>query len=476
MTQPPSGPPPTPAVPPVPASRQAPRSGASVAVPGPPRRTAWAEGVDRLRAAAVTEPGRLRIIGAVLVALVLAFGAVTAWQVSDRAAAAEAVVARSQPLSADAASLYRCLADADTTAAGAFLAGGDEPPELRERYERDIRTASLLLTRAAANSDASDPGYAEIVKLNRELPVYTGLVETARANNRQGLPLGGAYLRHAGERMREELLPAAEALHRFETARLREDHGAARSRPVLALLTGVVALAALGWAQRRHHLRTNRVFNLGLLAATVATATTLLWLIAAHGLARSGLDDSDRYGARSLQVLNEAWTGVLRARGDENMTLVARGGGAEYEESYQAGMREVAGDPVAGERDGTGLLARALALADDAEGRTPVRDALRATDRWREHHATARALENDGRYDDAVALVVGPGRDTARSAFDAVEAGLAEAVEHEQREFERAAERGRDALDGLPAGAGALAVLGAVGVVLGIGRRLSEYR
>lgn len=463
MTHPPSVPPPPSAAPP------------ASAVPGPPRRTAWAEGVDRLRAAAVTEPGRLRIIGAALAALVLAFGAVTAWQTADRAGAADAVVRRSQPLSADAASIYRSLADADTTAASAFLAGGEEPPELRERYERDIRTASRLLAEAAANTGGPGRGRDEITELNELLPVYTGLVETARANNRQGLPLGGAYLRHAGVQMRERLLPAAEALYRAETARLGEDHRAARARPVPALLTGVVALAALGWAQRRHYLRTNRVFSPGLLAATAATAAALLWLAAGHGLARSHLGDSDRYGARSLQVLNEAWAGALRARGDESMTLVARGGGAAYEESFRAGMRRLAGDGPGGGRGG-GQLAKALALADDEAGRAPVEDAVRAAADWRAHHATARELENGGRYDDAVALVIGPGEDTARSAFDAVDTGLAEAVRHEQREFERAAARGRDALGGLPAGAGTLAVLGAAGVVLGIGRRLSEYR
>ncbi len=48
--------------------------------PPPPeaRRTAFAEGADRLRRAATTEPGRLRIIGALLAVLVVAFGAVTA--------------------------------------------------------------------------------------------------------------------------------------------------------------------------------------------------------------------------------------------------------------------------------------------------------------------------------------------------------------------------------------------------------------
>ncbi|GAA3063737.1 hypothetical protein GCM10020000_53990 [Streptomyces olivoverticillatus] len=93
-------------------------------------------------------------------------------------------------------------------------------------------------------------------------------METARANNRQGLPLGGAYLRYASDRMREELLPAARALYETETGRLGHDYDDAESWPWAALATGVVALGALGWAQRRNYLRTNRVFNHGLLTAT----------------------------------------------------------------------------------------------------------------------------------------------------------------------------------------------------------------
>ncbi len=85
--------------------------------PTEPRRTAFAEGFDQLRAAATTEPGRLRIIGALLAALVVAFGAVTAWQMTDRSSAADDVVNRSQPLSSDAADIYRSLADANTAAA-----------------------------------------------------------------------------------------------------------------------------------------------------------------------------------------------------------------------------------------------------------------------------------------------------------------------------------------------------------------------
>ncbi|MER0479935.1 hypothetical protein ABR737_16580 [Streptomyces sp. Edi2] len=445
------------------------------------RRTAWAEGLDELRAAATTEPGRLRVIGAVLALLVVLFGAVTAWQAADRAAAADDVVERSQPLSADAASIYRSLADADTTAAAGFLAGAKETRATRDRYAADISTASALLVKAAANSSGPSGAGAQIAKLNSGLPRYTGLVETARANNRQGLPLGGAYLRYANEQMRTELLPAARALYDAQTDRLTADYGAAGARPWYAVAAGVVALAALGWAQRRHYRRTNRVFNRGLLAATAASVVVLVWLVAGHSVARTGLTGSYEHGARSLRVLNEARIDALQARADENLTLVARGAVLTHgqEDFYEAGFRSrmayLAGGGGPGAASAKSRLGAALALADDEAGRRPVRAALTGVRQWQARHGKARTADEKGDYPQALAKVIGPDGSTGES-FDRVAAGLQQALVHEQAEFRSAADAGRRALDGLPVGAGLLAASAAVGAVLGIGRRLAEYR
>lgn len=469
MTHPPTAPPATP--PAVPAVAPPAPPPPAPAPPQPPRRTAWAEGFARLRAGSRTEPGRLRIIGALLAGLLLLFGAVTAWEVGDRGAAASALIDTSHPLSADAAAIYRSLADANTTAAEGFLSGGSEPRPVRELYEKHIRTAAELLSAAAANSAGSAEAQRHIAVLTEHLPVYTGLVETARTNNRQGLPLGGAYLRYADEQMQQVLLPAAEALYELERERFQQDLSRARAWPWAALAAGVLALGALGWAQRRHYLRTNRVFNQGLLAATAAAGVLLLWLAGAHAAAAGSLGTAEREGARSLHVLNEAWTGALKAHGDEYLTLVARGAGQEFAESFREHMRRVAGP----EEKPAGLLGDALALADHEAGRAPVERAIDRTAQWRERHAAAMAAEAAGDYDTAVLRVIGA-EDSSRESFDQVTESLAEAVGQEERQFERAAGRGRSALTGLAAGAGALALLAAAGAVLGIGRRLAEYR
>ncbi|MFJ2869279.1 hypothetical protein [Streptomyces sp. NPDC087298] len=441
------------------------------AVPDPPRRGALSVTTDKVRAAATTEPGRLQIIGAVLALLVVAFGAVTAFEIADRASAADDVVGRSQPLSADAAAVYRSLADADTAAASGFLAGAQEPRDIHDRYEKDIREASRLLVKAAANTDASTESGREITTLNEELPRYTGLIERARANNRQGLPLGGAYIRYANQRMSKVLLPAAERLYAAETGRLGEDSDAARARPFFSLALGVVALAALFWAQRRNYRRTNRVFNHGLLVATAASTVVLLWLAVGHTVARSELHGADVNGQQSLDVLNHARIDSLKARANENLTLVARGAvltadgrNDKYETDYNADMKAL------GEE-----LKKAGRLADDTPGSDPVAKAVDAVSEWQGRHRTARTADDGGDYEGARAQIIGP-EDSTGESFERVDDALERALAHEQDEFTRAAKDGRGALGGLPIGAAALAALGAVAAIVGVNRRLSEYR
>ncbi|MFE1285293.1 hypothetical protein [Streptomyces sp. NPDC058751] len=441
-----------------------------------PRRTAWAEGVDRLRAAATTEPGRLRIIGAVLALLVVAFGAVTAWQMTERSAAADNVLHGSQPLSASAADIYRSLADANTAASSGFLAGGQESKEIRERYEEDIRTAAAKLITAANSSEPGSPSARTISRLNELLPQYKGLIERARANNRQGYPLGGAYLRYANDKMQNEMLPKAEQLYRSENRRLNADYADAKPYPWAAIALGLVALGALAWAQRRNYLRTNRVLNRGMAAATGASLAVLLWLTVGHTVARSGLNESYDHGVRSLNVLHAAQIASLKARGNENLTLVSRGA----ETKVLADKRTVDLYDYDFERDMkalTGRLAAAADLANDRSGEKPVQDANAAMEVWKQRHAEAREADNDGDYQLALDRVIGSAdKKPTGECFDVVDENLTLALTHEENEFQQAAENGLGAMTGLPVGAAVLAVLAAAGAVFGIGRRLSEYR
>jgi len=446
-------------------------SGAAVAVPAQRGAVALPEAVGRLRQAAGTPPGRLRLAGAVLAALALLFGLVAAWQASGRAEAAGQVASHSGPLSQDAAEIYRSLADADTTAAGGFLLAGDEPAAVRQRYEQDLATASRLLAQAAARTTASSDAQHWVSELNQQLPRYAGLVETARADARQGLPLGGAYLRHASRLMQDEILPNAQKLTDAESRQLTADYDDAKSYPWVALLLGLLALGALARYQVLLFRRTNRVFNRGLVAASAAMLVAVGWL--AVGTVSNGADLSGSWsrGARPLHDLNQARIEALQAHAAENLNLVARGGSEAYTARWSEVMKDLAGPT---RRPYSLSWAAAVAPASASE---PMLAAQQQFATWQARHQAAADKEGAGDYDGAQRATLSPGgTDTAEAAFAAMDRELALAAEREKAEFKAATGGVAGSFDVLAVGAGVLAVLAAAGTVRGIGRRLAEYR
>ncbi|MFJ1754468.1 hypothetical protein [Kitasatospora sp. NPDC088134] len=428
--------------------------------------------VARLRAAGRTPPGRLRAAAAVLVALVLLFGAAGLWQSANRSAASGGLVSRSEPLSQDAAEIYRSLADADTTAAAGFLLAGQEPPALRKRYQDDLATAARLISEAAART-GSTGGDAQLrlAELNQQLPRYAGLVDTARAANREGLPLGGAYLRYASGLMQQTILPAAQKLADSEAAALDEEYDRAAAAPWLALSLGVLALAALARYQVLLFRRTNRVFNPGLLAASLAVLTALVWLGAGAAVAGGSLDDARAQGIDPLRRLNQVRVEALQAHTAENLNLVSRGATDAYTQRWDQLSKALAGP--AGQ-DGS---VAGLSQSPPAPAKDQLADARKAFGDWQDRHAKAAGKDAEGDYEAALGLTLAPdGGDTADTAFGAAEQKWAAAEQSEQGAFEAAA-GGVDTVLAVQAAAVALlAALAAAGTVRGIGRRLAEYR
>jgi hypothetical protein len=409
-------------------------------------------------------PGRLALVMTGLVVLGLIAGAAGVLSVRERSDLVRGVTATSGPLAVAAQDLYRALSDADATAASAFLSGGLEPPAQRARYEADIATAAAALTRVAGGV-TEGPGVAAAGRVSAQLPVYTGLVETARALNRQGLPLGAAYLREASGLMRQTLLPAAEEVYAAVTARLAAARDDAAGFPWIALPLGVLALAGLVAAQVYLTRRTNRVFNPGLVAATAVGLAAVLWLGVAWVTSAGHLSASRRDGSDQVELLARARIVALQARGDESLTLVARGGGAAFEKRHGEAMTQL-----------DALLGEARAGATDGPGRAAVDAALADARQWRTVHGDIRKADDGGDYARAVGLAVGADQNSAANVFGRLDADLARGIAHGSERFSQEADRAGGALGGGSVGIGALIVLLMLGVVVGMQRRIGEYR
>jgi hypothetical protein len=414
--------------------------------------------VTRLRD---TSPGRLQLILAVLVTAGLLTGLVAGLTGFSARAGTGDLGARAQPLLTEAETIYSALADADTTAARAFLTGGLEPGALTARYDADLTRATEALTSAARRTPDTGAAADAVRALSSGVPEYAALVATARADNRQGLPVGAAYLSTASAMNRDTLLPQANTLFRAAQQDVDRGYGRARSIVWLVLLTllTIVLLGALVHAQRHLSRTTHRTFNLPLLAAT---GVTLILALGAGGLLIAQevhLHRAQDQGSRPVALLAEARIQALRERADEALTLVARGGSGPLEQDYTTVAEPAVDRQIAAVgRDYDPALAQQLSRRHQAYTRA---------------RAAVRAKDDNGDYDGAVALSLGAA--TSRT-FTQLTDTIGGSLEDRKQAF--AAEIGAAGRGlGVLAVAGPLLALAVCGLAAaGIRMRLEEYR
>jgi hypothetical protein len=419
-----------------------------------------------------TTPGRLRLAAVLLVLGAIVFGVIATSAVSARREAAHSVATDTEPLLVTAEGLDASLSDADATAATTFLTGGLEPPAQRERYAGDVRAASGQLATLVRRAGGSKQTRVAVRTLEMQLPVYTGLVETARADNRQGFPVGAAYLRQASTRMREQILPAAGQLYEVEARRLNGDYRSGVSSGTLIAVTaaGCVMLGLLVLAQMYVSHLTSRIFNVPMALATVLVLALGVWMIAAMISEQNALSRTQSSGSDPVQVLSAARILALRAQGDDGLALVARGGGESNLTDFDAVAHRLgsSGEPAS-------LFGEATVIARRSGTGTAI-DRLSATfARYLAVHRRVVARETNGRFTDAVNLAVGSHAQEL-SLSDALNVDLVQQISAAQRRFGGAADDATSALGGLWLAIPLLSVLFAALALYGVMQRLEEYR
>jgi hypothetical protein len=428
--------------------------------------------VATARARASTSPGRLRLVAVFLIVSAIVFAVLAVSAESARHDAVQSVATDTEPLLVTTENLYGSLSDADATAATTFLTGGMEAPARRERYASDLRAAGAGLVTLARQTGDSTQTRAAVRTLVTQLPVYSGQVETARADNRQGFPVGAAYLRQASTLMRTQLLPAANRLYGIEARRLSGDYGSGASTANLLAVIAVVCalLGLLVFVQVYIARRTHRMFNVPIALATALVVVLGVWMIVGLTSEQDALGRAQRTGSDPVQVLSAARILILRAQGDEGLALAARGG----DEPSLADFEAVAHRLGAASQPGT-LLGEAARMA---RGTTSAAGTERLSANFARYQAIHRmivAMETNGRFNGAVRLAVGS---SARELplSDTLNSDLVGQISAAQRRFGNAAGDARSALGGLWLAIPLLSVVLAGLALYGVLQRLGEYR
>jgi hypothetical protein len=404
-----------------------------------------------LRRFARTTPGVVAVIAVAVTAGCVIAGLVCGAQLDGRIAEHNAVLDHSEPLAYAAQNLYAALSAADAAAASAFLSGGIETAPIRARYQQALADTTSAL--ADVTAGATDPNTrTAAAEISAQLVAYTGLVESARANNRQGFPIGSAYLREASSLMQSTLLSGAERIYTGNLAAVDEDQRAVESLPTAGLVLLGLVLVAIGVGSVMLSRRTNRQFNLGLVVASGAVLLVGVWIVVAIRLAAGAIEQSRTEGTAMFGHLAKARILAQQARTDETLQLIARGDITAGEKSFNGRIDDLGA-----------LLGTEPSAASDG-----VRN-------WTASHRKQVEAYLGGDYPAAVGQAIGTDPGASAAHFAVVEAGLRDEIEQTRATLRDRVSAAGAWLAWSPTGTLVLMVVAAVATVVGLWPRLKEF-
>ena len=219
-------------------------------------------------------PARLRVWMVLTVVFAVALGVLGATGIGRRDdALGDARDAAAQLI--DVQRVQVSLVGAAALATENYLRGGPEDAAQRAQYVAELAAASSGLVAVSNQVPAQE---ALLLRDAADgLTTYAGLVEQARANNRQGFPIGAAYLRAANETAAADV-----AILRSVQDALRErvnaDLDRADSAGMWLHLAGWPLLLLLTLGGTWMATRFRRLLNVPLTAAAVISLVVLVYV------------------------------------------------------------------------------------------------------------------------------------------------------------------------------------------------------
>jgi hypothetical protein len=419
-----------------------------------------------MRQLAWTSPGRLMVIALVLLISSVTVGWFASDTLDDRTRTLENMIVETEPLAEASQVLYSSLSIADAAANSAFISGGLEPPELRARYNDAIATAGQALIQSVSGASIDNTDIRQdLTILSAQIPVYTGLIESARINNRLGNPVGSAYLGEASNMMQEVILPAAERLYTERADAIGDSRTNFSNAPwgvyaaLMLLLAGMVATHI--YVARRSRRR----FNIGLLIAIGCVMIGLLWLLVGGLLSVNSTANAEDRGAVPLRELTQARILTQQARSDETLSLVRRGDQRSLESGYATAAAQIE-TLLDNYRDDT-----RKDVAEDS-----VADAIRSLALWRDAHSAILERTNAGDFNGATAIAVGDNPDGSAAAYSSLDAALVEGITNTRMTFRDDINTARVVIGYAGLGILLLGIAAGVAAMVGMFPRIREYR
>ncbi|GAB3237665.1 hypothetical protein [Kineosporia babensis] len=298
-------------------------------VPAPPP-SRLAEASQAIRASLSGSPGRLRLISLGAVACVVLSALLGGWALQMRASALDRAAASSAHLLL-LQDVQTKLAQADAAATNSYLGFGLEPQEQRLTYLAALSDASIELAEAARHSGADAQALGQA---NAALNRYSAYVASARANNREGNPVGANYLESASNLMRDKIIPPLQERADADTADVKSAFSQGANARWLLLLAAVIGVGGLVYAQVLLTRHSHRYVNLPAAASTLGLVVVLIGAAVVMSSAQSEASDVRDGPLNHAIGLSTSRVAAFDAKAQESLTLINRGSADEEDKAW----------------------------------------------------------------------------------------------------------------------------------------------
>lgn len=431
-----------------------------------------------LQAAARTTPGRYRL-WSLAAALLLVLATATAWAsaLSMRSSTRRAETS-SGPVLVATQQLVSSLAEADAAASAAFLSGRDEDPEQRRLYEEALARAGQQVEEIASRAGTEFDVRTVLSRVSVQITRYAGLIEAARASNKNATADANGYLVSAVQLAEQLVEGDVKGLTGTAQSRFRHDQDHRNQGFLIAAAALLVAVAVLVLGQLRMVRISRRIVNPPLALATILALVALGLLAYANRVSGNDMADARRDGYDSIVLTSRLGSAGFGAKAAETLAVIT-GDPAQRREA-DAGATQVAASPFTtaaadiirqGEPRAAppGLLRDAAVAADSPRERAAVAEAGVRWQRYQNTVATLRAAPNAAA---AKTVAVGP----ANSDFNGFNFSIQSILGQNRGQFLAGLGSAADGTSPLPLTV-LLLLLGALATMFwGFQLRINDYR
>lgn len=402
-------------------------------------------------------PGWYRVGAVVTVIAIALFAALATIAALVSRSSSNTIETSTAPSLIGVQDLSASVAEANAAATAVFLSGstGEEDRGRRNLYLDALRRSAEQTEEVAGLVD-SVASHDALKAISVALTDYSGQIEASRLANQLDQPNAANQLRAALDLTQSDIGGSVATITARGQNELDDEASSGDGLMIVALLAGLLALLVLIWLQLGTYHRSNRVFNVALVGATLAIIATLVLISTTWVTRNTALDNAQTGGYDSIASTSRLQASVFAMQSELSLRLL----GAE--------TREVT-DLIAE------IDADVTSIGDNADSIREQAAATELSTRWIRYRTTAEeiiALAEVGRDGDAVSGFQGQGLST----FNGLNTSIESVLSDNRTQFTNGVADAADAAGSLPIYTVILPVLAALATIYGVQRRLGDYQ